>query len=74
MSLKLRGLHVALTMATLGLAFINPLTGGVAALVLGIVTGFVGGHIVLTRIGPHGRVAPVARIYAALGWPVRTSS
>lgn len=73
LSLKLLGLHAVLAVAMLGLAFTDPLTGGVAALALGIGTGFVGGHIVLTKIGPHGRAAPLARFYSAVGWPVRSS-
>ena len=54
----------------LALSLANALTGAVAAVVLFAGTGFIGGHIVLQKIGPHRYTAPFARLYAACGWPL----
>ena len=49
-----------------------PVGGAGASLALGLITAFVGGHIVLAKIGPHGRlVSRAAGLYARLGWPVK---
>jgi len=56
--------------ALLALSLANALAGAVAAVVLFAGTSFIGGHIVLQKIGPHRYTAPFARLYAACGWPL----
>jgi len=70
-SSKLLYLHVTLTLAMLSLVLIEPVIGGLIAIILGVVTGIIGGHVVLKKIGSMGRTAPIARIYAACGWPIK---
>lgn len=70
LSLGLIGMHTAVALALLALSLTYPVAGGVAAVILFGVTGFVGGHILLEKIGPSRRLAPLARIYAACRWPV----
>jgi len=53
------------------LVLIEPVIGGLIAIILGVVTGIIGGHVVLKKIGSMGRTAPIARIYAACGWPIK---
>lgn len=72
LSLKLLAVHTGMTLGLLPLVLMAPALGGIVSVFLALVTGFVGGHIVITKIGPHGRVAVVARIYATLGWPIRS--
>ena len=67
--------HVTLAVALLLLARAAPLAGAGASILLALITALVGGHIVLTKIGPHGRlVSKVARVYEIIGWPVREGS
>ncbi|RVU34289.1 O-antigen translocase [Hwanghaeella grinnelliae] len=71
LTLVLFCLHAALAGGLLVFAPEFPLIGGILSLVLGFATGFVGVHIVLEKIGSHGRlVTKVATIYRKLGWPV----
>lgn len=71
LSLGLLGLHAGLAIALLGLALLSPLAAAIASPVLALGTGVVGLRIVLTKIGPTGRIAaPLARAYAAAGWPI----
>jgi PST family polysaccharide transporter len=75
LSLGLLAMHVTLALALLMLARAAPLAGAGASVVLGLGTALVGGHIVLTKIGPHGRlVSRVARVYEIIGWPVKARS
>lgn len=72
LSLRLVGTHAALALALLALSLALPLAGAVTSVMLGMGTAFVGGHVVIAKIGPHGRlVSKVARIYEWLGWPIR---
>ncbi|MGC9418247.1 MAG: O-antigen translocase [Rhodovulum sp.] len=73
LSLGLLGLHAGLALALLALALIAPLAAGVAAPALALATGLFGLRIVLVKIGPEGRLAArLARLYAAIGWPIRS--
>lgn len=74
LSLKLLAVHTGVTLGLLPLVLMAPVLGGIVSVILALVTGFFGGHIVITKIGPHGRVEPLARIYATLGWPIRSSA
>ena len=75
LSVGLLGMHVTLALALLVLARAAPLAGAGASILLGLATALVGGHIVLTKIGPHGRlVSRVARVYEIIGWPVKAKS
>ncbi|SHL65930.1 polysaccharide transporter, PST family [Roseovarius marisflavi] len=72
LSLGLVAGHAGLALALLALARAAPLAGAGASAALGLITAFVGGHIVITKIGSHGRlVSRVARIYEMIGWPIR---
>lgn len=70
LSLRLLVVHCGLALILLALSLAYPLAGVIAAAILVVVTGFVGGHILLEKIGPSRRTAPLARAYAACGWPV----
>ena len=59
---------LALVLLALSLAF--PLAGAIASVALAAATGIVGLHIVLEKIGHHRYAAPLARAYAACGWPL----
>ncbi|RKF12442.1 O-antigen translocase [Roseovarius spongiae] len=75
LSLQLAGAHAMLALGLLALSLTLPLAGAAAGVVLGLVTAFVGGHILLTKIRPHGRlVSRMARIYEFVGWPVKEGS
>ncbi len=74
LSLWLILLHVALASGVLVLALNSPIYGALAAAVTALATGFIGGHLVLEKIGPSRRTAVLSRLYAASGWPVRTRS
>ncbi|MBE0454280.1 MAG: oligosaccharide flippase family protein [Roseovarius sp.] len=72
LSRRLLGLHVLLASGLLVLSLAFPMTGALASIGLGITTALWGGHVVVTKIGPHGRlVSKVARVYELLGWPIR---
>lgn len=72
LSLQLLGTHATLALALLVLAREVPLAGAGASVVLGLGTALVGGRIVITKIGTHGRlVSRVARFYDLLGWPAK---
>lgn len=71
LSLRLVGIHAALALGLLALALNAPLIGAAAGMVLGLGTAFVGGHVVITKIGPRGRlVGRLAALYRMLGWPI----
>lgn len=71
LSLGLLGLHTSLAIVLLGLALSAPLAAAVASPVLALATGLFGLRVVLGKIGPSGRLASrLARLYAALGWPI----
>ena len=72
LSLRLLGLHVLLAVLLLALSLTFPVAGALASIGLGLGTAFWGGHVVISKIGPHGRlVSRVAEIYEKLGWPIR---
>jgi len=73
LSLGLLSLHVSLSIGLLLLALLAPLAAIIAAPVLALITGLVGLRIVLSKIGPAGRIAALlARAYTAFGWPIRS--
>ena len=73
LSLGLLGLHVGLAATLLALALTVPLAATLASPVLAAATGLFGLRVVLIKIGPEERVAArLARIYAAIGWPIKS--
>ena len=73
LSLVLLTLHGGLALALLGLAQILPLTAAIASPLLALATGIFGLRVVLIKMGPEGRIAArLTRVYAAIGWPVRS--
>ena len=75
LSLGLLALHAGLAIGLLLLALMAPLAAIIAAPLLALITCLLGLRIVLTKIGPTGRIAaPLARAYAALGWPIRSDT
>jgi PST family polysaccharide transporter len=75
LSLGLLAMHVTLAIALLILARAAPVPAAAASFVLALTTALVGVRVVLAKIGPHGRlVSRVARVYDAIGWPVRAGS
>ena len=62
--------HGACALALLPLALAFPFAGAIASIALAAATGIVGLHIVLEKIGQHRYTAPLARAYAACGWPL----
>lgn len=74
LSIRLLVLHAILALALLALARTSPKAAAVVSVCLAMATGLVGLRIVLTKIGPAGRVANrFARIYAAIGWPISST-
>lgn len=75
LSLSLLVVHVGLGAGLLMLAYWWPLTGGVLAPVLTLLTGLFGLRIVLSKMGPEGRLAARLRqAYSAIGWPITSPS
>jgi PST family polysaccharide transporter len=75
LSLGLLGLHASLAVALLALALMAPLAAAAASPILAAVTGLFGLRVVLIKIGPEGRLASrLARLYAGIGWPIRSIS
>ncbi len=72
LSLVLLALLVTLALALLALARTTPETAAIASVCLALATGLFSLRVVLIKMGPEGRVAArFARIYAAIGWPIR---
>jgi PST family polysaccharide transporter len=72
LSLWLIGGHGLLAVALLALSLVFPVAGAIMAVILATTTGLAGGHIVITKIGPEGRlVSRVARFYTAIRWPIQ---
>lgn len=72
LSLRLLGLHAGLAVALLAVALTTPLAAAIASPVLALATGLFGLRVVLIKIGPEGRFAArFARLYAAIGWPIK---
>lgn len=75
LSLSLLVLHVSLAFALLFLAQVAPIVAIVIAPILALMTGLLGLHVVITKIGTTGRfAASIARVFAALGWPIRSDA
>ncbi len=73
LSLWLLALHVTLSVALLALAQTAPLAAAFASPLLAFATGLFGLRVVLIKMGPEGRIAArLTRIYAAIGWPIRS--
>ena len=72
LSLQFLALHVTLSLALLALARTAPHAAAIASVCLALATGLFGLKVVLIKMGPEGRVATrFARIYAAIGWPIK---
>lgn len=75
LSLLLLALHATLALALLALAQIAPHAAAIASPLLALATGAFGLRVVLIKMGPEGRIAArLTRIYAAIGWPIRSMS
>jgi PST family polysaccharide transporter len=73
LSLVLLALHAGVGTGLLVLALMAPMAAMIAAPLLALITGLLGLRIVLTKIGPTGRITTqLARVYSALGWPIRS--
>lgn len=71
-SLFLLALHVTSALALLALTRTSPEAAALASIFLALATGLFGLRVVLIKMGPEGRLAArFARIYAAIGWPIR---
>jgi PST family polysaccharide transporter len=71
LSARLVGAHAVLALGLLALSLALPLAGAGVSVVLGLGTAFVGGHVVIAKIGAHGRlIGRLAGVYRALGWPI----
>ena len=74
-SLGLLALHSILAVALLAAAFTAPLMAAIASPIVAFATGLFGLRVVLIKVGPEGRLASkLARIYAAIGWPIKEAS
>ena len=72
LSLWLVGVHAMLAFAILALAWLAPLAGAGVSLLLALATGMAGLRIVVLKLGPQGRPAAwAARVYDAIGWPLK---
>ena len=73
LSLGLLALHVTLALGILVLARMAPDAAALVSPVVAFATGVYGLRLVLIKMGPEGRLAArFARIYAAIGWPIRS--
>ena len=75
LSLQLLTLHGGLALVLLGLGLMaEPTVAVVVALTLALITGVFGLRVVIMKIGTQGRlVSVVARVFAAVGWPVKAA-
>ena len=72
LSARLVGLNVLLAISLLALSLTFPVAGALAAIGLGLATTLLGGHIIIAKIGSHGRlVSRVARLYELIRWPIK---
>ena len=75
LSLGLLFLHATLAFALLAAAQVAPYAAATASLLLAPATGVFGLRVVLIKMGPEGSIAArLTRIYAAIGWPIRSNS
>ena len=66
-------MHATLAVMLLMLARVVPEVAAIASVCVATVTLVLGLRIVLIKMGPEGRVAArLTRIYAAIGWPIRS--
>ncbi|MCE0760338.1 O-antigen translocase [Marinobacter sp. G11] len=73
LSLKLFGFQVVLSLSILVIAMSSPSLGLLISPLVAVVTGVVGGRIVLQKTGPEGRLATKGyALYNKLGWPIRS--
>lgn len=73
LSLLLLVLHITLALSLLTLARTAPEMAAIISVCLALATGLFGLRVVLIKMGPEGRVAArFSRIYAAIGWPLRS--
>ncbi|QWC57953.1 oligosaccharide flippase family protein [Erythrobacter sp. 3-20A1M] len=69
-SMKLLAISIVIGGGVLALSLTFPLAGGIAAIVSSLGTGFVGGHILLEKVGLSRYTAPMFRFYSFVRWPV----
>ena len=75
LSLVLLALHAILALGLLAVAQIAPHLAAIASFLLAMATCFFGLRVVLIKMGPEGHIAErFARIYASIGWPIRSIS
>jgi PST family polysaccharide transporter len=73
LSLLLLAMHVTLAVGLLALARFAPQTAAITSVCVALATGLFGLRVVLIKMGPEGRAAArFSRIYAAIGWPIRS--
>lgn len=70
LSVGLLSAYAVIAIMVLALAFWNPMAGMISAGIATAVSGFIGAHIVLERLGPSRYTAPLVKLYGALGWPI----
>lgn len=72
LSLKLLGLHLVFAFLLMILAQVVPVAAALASICIALGTGLFGLRVVLIKMGPEGRLAArIARLYTAIGWPIR---
>lgn len=75
LSLWLLAVHVILSGALLALGRTVPLAAEILSPLLALATGLFGLRVVLIKTAPKGRVAArLTQIYAAIGWPIRSTA
>ncbi len=73
LSIGLLGMHVGLAALVLLIAIQIPFWGGVIGVVISLLTGIIGGRVVVAKVSPEARFArQIARLYASIGWPIRS--
>lgn len=73
LSLVFLALHSILALVLLSLTRIAPEFAAVVSICLALLTGFFGLRVVLIKMGPEGRITSrLMRIYAFIGWPIRS--
>lgn len=74
LSLLLLTLYAALALTLLALARATPEAAALTSICLALATGLFSLRVVLIKMGPEGRLAArFAHIYAAIGWPIRST-
>lgn len=75
LSLGLLALHAGLAATLLVAALMYPITAAIMSPILALATGLFGLRVVLTKIGPEGRIAArLVDVYARIGWPLKETA